>query len=393
MLTLMDVEVAGKRVMVREDFNVPLQDGVITNDMRIQAAILTIKSLLADNAAVILLSHLGRPKAGSYDVAYSLAPVAAALSKALNIKVRLQKQWLDGIDIAPGEVVLCENVRFNEGEKTNDAALAHTMASLCDVFVMDAFGSSHRAHASTVGVAEQAPVACAGPLLVAEIEALTRALTKPVAPVTAIAGGAKISTKLTMLRNLLAKVDCLIVGGGIANTLLAAKGIAIGKSLYEPDLVQEAETLLTYAEQHDKTILLPTDVVVAKTFAATATAEIKTVDALDKDDMILDFGPQSSQVLVDQLLQSKTILWNGPVGVFEFDSFAEGTHAIANAIAASDAFSIAGGGDTLAAIDKFGVRDQVSYISTGGGAFLQFLEGKPLPAVAILELRARHASL
>jgi phosphoglycerate kinase len=376
---MQDIPLHQKRVMIREDFNVPVENGVVTSDIRIQAALPTIQLALKQQAAVILLSHLGRPTEGQYEAQYSLAPVAQRLSELLGQPVRLEKTWLDGINIQPGEVVLCENVRFNPGENADDATLAKKMAALCDVFVMDAFATAHRAQASTHGVAKFAPIACAGPLLAAEIAALQKVMAHPARPLLAIVGGSKVSTKLDVLNSLKNIADKIIVGGGIANTFLAAAGFPVGKSLYEADLVDTAKTLLTTTD-----IPLPIDVVTAKTFAADAKAEIKAVNAVADDDMILDIGPQTSRLYADIIANSKTILWNGPVGVFEFPAFAAGTQAVAQAIAESDAFSVAGGGDTLAAIEKFNLESKISYISTGGGAFLEYVEGKTLPAVKAL---------
>ncbi|MEN9790195.1 MAG: hypothetical protein RLZZ473_2259 [Pseudomonadota bacterium] len=383
-----DQALAGKRVMIREDLNVPVEGGVVTSDARIRAALPTIRAALEQGARVILLSHLGRPKEGEFSAENSLAPVATRLGELLGQPVRLQRDWLDGVECAPGEVVLCENVRFNKGEKKDDETLARRMAALCDVFVMDAFGTAHRAEASTHGVARFAPIACAGPLLVGELEALERALAHPARPLVAIVAGSKVSTKLTVLESLLAKVDKLIVGGGIANTFLAATGVAVGKSLHEPDMLDTARALLAQAKSRGADIPLPTDVVVATEFAPTAIATVKPVAAVGADELILDIGPQTAAVLAQMLQSAGTILWNGPVGVFEFDQFGGGTRVIAEAIARSPAFSLAGGGDTLAAIEKYGVEQGISYISTGGGAFLEFVEGKTLPAVAALEARA-----
>jgi phosphoglycerate kinase len=383
-----DQALAGKRVMIREDLNVPVEGGVVTSDARIRAALPTIRAALEQGARVILLSHLGRPKEGEFSAENSLAPVATRLGELLGQPVRLQRDWLDGVECAPGEVVLCENVRFNKGEKKDDETLARRMAALCDVFVMDAFGTAHRAEASTHGVARFAPIACAGPLLVGELEALERALAHPARPLVAIVAGSKVSTKLTVLESLLAKVDKLIVGGGIANTFLAATGVAVGKSLHEPDMLDTARALLAQAKARGADIPLPTDVVVATEFAPTAIATVKPVAAVGADELILDIGPQTAAVLAQMLPSAGTILWNGPVGVFEFDQFGGGTRVIAEAIARSPAFSLAGGGDTLAAIEKYGVEQGISYISTGGGAFLEFVEGKTLPAVAALEARA-----
>ena len=385
-----DQALAGKRVMIREDLNVPVDGGVVTSDARIRAALPTIRAALEQGARVIVLSHLGRPKEGEFSAENSLAPVATRLGELLGQSVRLQRDWLDGLECAPGEVVLCENVRFNKGEKKDDESLARRMAALCDVFVMDAFGTAHRAEASTHGVARFAPIACAGPLLVGELEALERALARPARPLVAIVAGSKVSTKLTVLESLLAKVDKLIVGGGIANTFLAATGVPVGKSLHEPDMLDTARALLAQAKARGADIPLPTDVVVATEFAPTAIATVRPVAAVGADELILDIGPQTAGVLAELLQSAGTILWNGPVGVFEFDQFGGGTRAIAEAIARSPAFSLAGGGDTLAAIEKYGVEQGISYISTGGGAFLEFVEGKTLPAVAALEARADH---
>lgn len=377
-----DLDLAGKRVLIREDLNVPVKNGKVTSDVRIQASLPTIQHAVKAGAKVMLMSHLGRPTEGEYAEEYSLQPVATHLSGLLGQDVRLVKDWLDGVEVAEGEVVLCENVRFNKGEKKDDEVLSKKMAALCDVYVMDAFGTAHRAQASTHGVAKFAPVACAGPLLANELDALAKAIKDPAKPVVAIVGGSKVSTKLTVLESLSDVVDQLIVGGGIANTFLAAAGKPVGKSLYEEDLIPNAKALM------EKThIPVPTDVVVGRAFAEDAEATTKSADDVADDDMIFDIGPESSKVLADILAEAKTIVWNGPVGVFEFDQFGEGTKALSLAIAESDAFSIAGGGDTLAAVDKYGIKDKVSYISTGGGAFLEFLEGKTLPAVAVLEAR------
>ena len=383
-----DLDLAGKRVLVREDLNVPVKDGVVTSDARIRAALPTIRLALEKGARVILLSHLGRPKEGKCEPEFSLAPVAARLSELLGRPVPLVADWLDGVDCAPGQAVLCENVRYNKGEKADDEALSKRMAALCDVYVMDAFGTAHRAECSTHGVGRHAPVACAGPLLVAELEALERALAKPARPLVAIVAGSKVSTKLTVLESLLEKVDMLIVGGGIANTFLAANGRAVGKSLCESEMLDIARRLLARAKERGAEIPLPTDVVVAREFAATAHADVRAVDAVGPEEMILDIGPDTAERLAGLIQRAGTVLWNGPVGVFEFDQFGEGTRAIAQAIASSKAYSLAGGGDTLAAIEKYGVEEGISYISTGGGAFLEFVEGKVLPAVAMLEARA-----
>ena len=387
-LRMTDTDLRGKRVLIREDLNVPVQDGVVSSDARIRAALPTIRYAIDQHAQVFILSHLGRPKEGLYDEALSLKPVAARLSELLGKPVPLKRDWLEGLECAPGTAVLCENVRFNSGEKKDDEQLARKMASLCDVFVMDAFGTAHRAEASTHGVVRFAKRACAGPLLVGELEALERALEKPARPLVAIVAGSKVSTKLTVLESLLAKVDKLIVGGGIANTFLAATGVPVGKSLYEADLIEVARRLMAQARARGAEITLPTDVVVAKEFAATAHADVRSIHDVAADEMILDIGPDTADRLSEMLQGAGTILWNGPLGVFEFEQFGEGTKAIARAIARSKAFSLAGGGDTLAAIEKYRVEDGISYISTGGGAFLEFVEGKTLPAVAALEERA-----
>jgi phosphoglycerate kinase len=384
-----DLELAGRRVLVREDLNVPVEDGKVGSDARIRAALPTIRLALEKGAAVLLMSHLGRPKEGEFDPQFSLAPVAARLAELLGSPVRLARDWLDGVAVEPGEVVLCENVRFNPGEKKDDESLARRMAALCDVFVMDAFGTAHRAQASTHGVARFAPIACAGPLLVAELEALGKALHQPARPLVAIVGGSKVSTKLTVLETLLDRVDQLIVGGGIANNFIAAAGHPVGKSLYEPDLLPETRALLTKAEARGAAIPLPSDVVVAAGLEAHHAAKAVPVGEVGAADLILDVGPATSAAYAGILARAGTILWNGPVGVFEDARFAAGTRALAEAVAASEAFSIAGGGDTLAALDAFGLTGQISYVSTGGGAFLEFLEGRTLPAVAMLEQRAR----
>ncbi|XLX40867.1 phosphoglycerate kinase [Ectopseudomonas mendocina] len=383
-LKMTDLDLAGKRVLIREDLNVPVKDGVVKSDARILASLPTIKLALEKGAAVLVCSHLGRPEEGVYSEEDSLAPVAAYLSKALGRDVPLVKDYLDGVDVAPGELVLLENVRFNKGEKKNSDELAKQYAALCDVFVMDAFGTAHRAQGSTHGVAKFAKVACAGPLLAAELEALGKALDKPARPMLAIVAGSKVSTKLDVLNSLADICDSLIVGGGIANTFLAAAGLPVGKSLYEADLVETAKAIAAKVS-----VPLPVDVVVAKAFAEDAEATVKAVKDVAEDDMILDIGPQTAKQFAEMLKASQTILWNGPVGVFEFDQFGNGTKALAHAIAESPAFSIAGGGDTLAAIDKYGVAEKISYISTGGGAFLEFVEGKVLPAVEVLEQRAK----
>jgi phosphoglycerate kinase len=383
-----DLDLSGKRVLIRQDLNVPIKDGKVASDLRIKASIPTIELALEKGAAVMVMSHLGRPKEGEFSEEFSLKPVAERLSELLGKPVRLERDWLDGIEIEPGEVVLCENVRFNVGEKKNDPELGKKMAALCDVFVMDAFGTAHRAQASTHSVAQFAPVACAGPLLSAELDALGKALENPTKPLIAIVGGSKVSTKLTVLESLSQKVDQLIVGGGIANTFIAAAGHPVGKSLYEEDLIDEAKRLMEQAKVNNADIPVPVDVVCAKEFSESAEATIKNVADVDDDDMILDIGPETAKQYSEIIHNAGTIVWNGPVGVFEIDQFGEGTKAVALAIAESPAFSIAGGGDTLAAIDKYKISDRISYTSTGGGAFLEFLEGKKLPAVAILEERA-----
>jgi len=386
-----DLDLRDKRVLIREDFNVPLKDGVITDDTRIRAALPGIRHALARNARLMLVSHLGRPKEGVFDETESLAPVARHLSTLLGMEVPLKRDWLGGVEVEPGKAVLLENCRFNKGEKKNDEALARKMAALCDIYVNDAFGTAHRAEATTHGIAKFAKTACAGPLMAAEIEALTQALEKPARPLVAIVGGSKVSTKLTILASLAEKVDQLIVGGGIANTFLLAAGGRIGKSLAEADLVGEAKKIIEIIKAKGGVVPVPVDVVCAREFSATARAEIKATGNVADDDLILDIGPQTARTLADIIGKAGTIVWNGPVGVFEFDQFGEGTKTIAGAIASSKAFSIAGGGDTLAAVAKYGIADKVSYISTGGGAFLEFLEGKKLPAIEILEQRAAAA--
>lgn len=388
-IRMQDVALAGKRVLIREDLNVPISDGVVSSEARIRAALPTIKAALAAGAAVMVMSHLGRPTEGVPSDEFSLAPVAAKLSELLGQKVPLITQWLDGVTVNVGDVVLLENVRFNKGEKKDAEDLSRKMAALCDVFVMDAFGTAHRAEASTHGVAKFAAIACAGPLLVNELVALDQALDKPKRPLVAIVAGSKVSTKLTVLESLLNKVDQLIVGGGIANTFLLAAGYPIGKSLAEPDMVHIAKRLMTVCKERGVEIPLPTDVVVAREFSAKAEADVKSVAQVAADDLILDIGPDTAERLSKIIDEAGTIVWNGPVGVFEIDQFGEGTRALAGAIARSKAFSLAGGGDTLAAIEKYGVEEDISYISTGGGAFLEFVEGKPLPAVVMLEARAK----
>ncbi|MGB5102375.1 MAG: phosphoglycerate kinase [Steroidobacteraceae bacterium] len=387
-IRMTDLELKDKRVLIREDLNVPVQNGVVTSDARIRASLPTIQAAHAAGARVMLMSHLGRPEEGVYDAEFSLAPVAARISELLGIRVRFERDWLGGVACEPGEIVLLENVRFNKGEKKNKDELAKQMAALCDVYVMDAFATAHRAEASTHGVAKFAPVACAGPLLTGELDALEKALGNPKRPLIAIVGGSKVSTKLTVLENLLGKVDKLIVGGGIANTFLAAAGHPIGKSLHEAEMVETARALLERSHAAGREIPLPTDVVVATEFAASAEADVKPVAAVAAGEMILDIGPDTADRFAASLEGAGTILWNGPVGVFEFDQFGEGTRILAQAVARSPAFSIAGGGDTIAAIEKYGVGADISYISTAGGAFLEFLEGKTLPAVAVLEERA-----
>jgi len=380
------LDLCGKRVLIREDLNVPVASGAVTSDARIRAALATIRIALDAGAAVMLMSHLGRPVEGVADKEFSLQPVAARLAELLNRDVPLIKDWIDGVEVAAGDVVLLENVRFLEGEKACDETLAKKMAALCDIFVMDAFGTAHRAHASTYGVAEHARLACAGPLLVAELRALAKALHNPARPFVAIVGGSKVSTKLTVLDALADVVDCLIVGGGIANTFIAAAGFDVGESLFEADMLDTARKL---ADNRDgkADIPLPSDVVVANEFSSNAEAVVKPVDAVCPGELILDVGPDTARHFADIIARAGTVIWNGPVGVFEFDPFGAGTKVLAEAIAASNAFSIAGGGDTLAAIDKYGVADKISYISTGGGAFLEFVEGKTLPAVRMLQER------
>lgn len=391
-ITLADLAAAGKlqdkRVFIRSDMNVPLSQGEITEDTRIKASLPAIRMALDAGAAVMVTTHLGRPKEGEVKPKDSLAPVAERLSKMLAMPVALQRDWVDGVDVAPGQVVMLENCRCNVGEKANDEELAKKMAALCDVYVNDAFGTAHRAQASTEGIARFAPIACAGPLLAAELEALGRTLKDPARPLVAIVGGAKVSTKLSILRALSDKVDQLIVGGGIANTFMAAKGLQIGKSLAEVDQIDEANAVIHHMQERGAAVPVPVDVICAKSFSTDAEATTKVAADVEEDDLILDIGPESAQQLAEILRNAGTIVWNGPVGVFEFPAFASGTRTIANAIADSNAFSIAGGGDTLAAIAKFGIADKVGYISTGGGAFLEFLEGKKLPAVAVLEERA-----
>lgn len=387
---MVDLDLAGKRVLIREDLNVPVKDGKVTSDARIRASLPTIQHARDAGAKVILMTHLGRPTEGQYEDQYSLAPVAEHLAGLLGSDVRLVKDYLtDDIEVADGEVVLLENVRFNVGEKKDDIELSQRYAALCDIYVMDAFGTAHRAQASTHGAGKYAPVACAGPLLAAELEALGKVLENPARPLVAIVGGSKVSTKLTVLDSLSKVVDQLIVGGGIANTFIAAEGHNVGASLCEDDLKSEAKRLRDAAQAKGGDIPVPTDVICGKAFSEDTPAEMKAVSAVDTDDMVFDIGPDTAAAYTEILKKAGTIVWNGPVGVFEFDQFGQGTEQLGRAIAESDAFSIAGGGDTLAAVDKYGLADQISYISTGGGAFLEFLEGKKLPAVAMLESRGK----
>jgi phosphoglycerate kinase len=387
-IKMTSLDLKDKRVLIREDLNVPIQDGAVSSDARIRAALPTLQAALSAGARVLVMSHLGRPEEGRYAEEFSLAPVAKRLSQLLGVPVALKKDWLTGVEVGAGEIALLENVRFNKGEKKDSDDLARQMAALCDVYVMDAFGTAHRAEASTHGVAKYAPIACAGPLLVNELSALETALEKPARPLLAIVAGSKVSTKLTVLECLLGKVDRLIVGGGIANTFLAAAGLNVGKSLYEPAMLDICRRLMEQSKQRGIVIPLPTDVVVAKEFSAKAEADVKPVGDVRPDEMILDIGPDSAEAMSALIASAGTVLWNGPVGVFEFEQFGEGTRTLATAIARSKAFSLAGGGDTLAAIEKYGIEDSISYISTGGGAFLEFVEGKTLPAVGILEQRA-----
>jgi len=388
MIKMSEIELRDKRVLIREDFNVPIKEGMITSDQRLQAGLPTLVEALQAGAAVIVLSHLGRPEEGMHDKRYSLKPVADYLATQLDHPVRFVTDYLDGLDCQPGELVVCENVRFNRGEKACDEALARQLAALCDVFVMDAFGTAHRSQASTCGIAMYAPVAVAGPLLIRELEALQRVLRAPEKPIVAIVGGGKVSSKISLLKQMVTMVDVLIPGGGIANTFLKAQGHEVGVSLCEHDLLDEARSILALAAEVGCEIPLPSDVVVSKSFSDTCPAFNKSLAHIAEDDMILDIGPETVARYLDVLSTAKTIIWNGPVGVFEFPQFAYGTRALAIAVAKSDAFSIAGGGDTLAAIDQYDLTDQISYISTGGGAFLEYLEGKTLPAVAALEARA-----
>ncbi|KJG35937.1 phosphoglycerate kinase [Photobacterium angustum] len=383
-IKMTDLDLAGKRVFIRADLNVPVKDGKVTSDARIIASLPTIKRCLEAGAKVMVTSHLGRPTEGEYAEEFSLQPVVNYLNDALDCDVKLAKDYLNGLELNAGELVVLENVRFNKGEKKNEDELSKQYAALCDVFVMDAFGTAHRAQASTYGVGMFAPVACAGPLLAGELEALGKAMDNPARPMVAIVGGSKVSTKLTVLESLSKIADQIVVGGGIANTFIAAEGNDVGKSLYEADLIPTAKELMASTN-----IPVATDVVCAKEFSDSAEATIKSASDIAADDMVLDIGPNSAQALADIIMNAKTILWNGPVGVFEIEQFGKGTEVVANAIAESAGFSVAGGGDTLAAIDKYGIKDKVSYISTGGGAFLEFVEGKKLPAVEMLESRAK----
>ncbi len=386
-LRMTNLDLSGKRVLIREDLNVPMDNGRITSEQRITAALPTLKQALEQGAAVMVMSHLGRPKEGVWSEADSLAPIAARLTELLGGEVQLIRDYLDGVNVKPGQLVLLENCRMNIGEKTDDEILSKRYAALCDVFVMDAFGTAHRAQASTHGVIRFAKTACGGPLLMAELDALGKALDHPGRPLLAIVAGSKVSTKLELLSSLVGKVDQLIVGGGIANTFIAAQGLAVGKSLVEMDLIDTARQIMLDAKSRGADIPVPTDVVVAKHFAGDATATVKAVNDVDGDDMILDIGPDTARRYAGMIAKAGTVVWNGPVGVFEFDAFGHGTETLARAIAASQAYSIAGGGDTLAAVDKYGIEADVSYISTGGGAFLEFLEGKELPAVSALKAR------
>jgi phosphoglycerate kinase len=387
LLRMTDLDLRDQRVLIREDLNVPIDAGRITSEARILAALPTLRLALEKGAAVLLLAHLGRPREGEWSAEDSLAPVAARLGEHLDREVPLVRDWSNGVDVAPGDLVLLENCRMNVGEKADDVQLAQRYAALCDVFVMDAFGTAHRAQASTHGVIRAAKIACGGPLLMAELDALGRVLDRPARPLLAIVGGSKVSTKLTLLENLIGRIDQLIVGGGIANTFIRAAGPAVGQSLCEPDLVEAAERIVAAARARGAELPIPTDVVVADRFAADARATVTPVGEVGDDEMILDIGPETARRYAELIGKAGTVVWNGPVGVFEFDAFGAGTRALADAIAASDAFSVAGGGDTLAAIEKYGIAEQVGYISTGGGAFLEFLEGRELPAVVALEAR------
>lgn len=387
MIKMTDLDLTRKRVLIRADLNVPIENGHITSTTRIEAILPTLKIALDQDAAIILMSHLGRPKEGEFDEKFSLQPVATCLSHYLGRPVPLMSEY-SKINIKPGEIILLENTRFLKGEKSNDSGLSKQLASLCDVFVMDAFATAHRKEASTYGVAEYARYACAGPLMVSELDALKHVLKEPQKPLVAVVGGSKVSSKLAILNEILTQVDCLIVGGGIANTFLAAAGFPVGSSLYEHDLIPDAQAMLSFAKAHHKEIPLPEDVLVATEFSATAKATIKNVEDVEHNDMILDVGPKTANRIQQIIAKAGTILWNGPLGVFEFENFGDGTRVLAQAIAGSDAFSVAGGGDTLAAIEKYNVADDISYISTGGGAFLEVLEGKTLPAIDILEKRS-----
>lgn len=389
LVKIADLDLSGKTVLIREDYNVPIKDGVVTSDVRIRATLPTLKQVLEAGAKIILVSHFGRPVAGKYNDAFSLAPVAKCLSDFLEVDVPVIKDWVDGIDMEDHQVVLCENVRFEAGEIKNDDELARKMAQLCQVYINDAFATAHRAQASTHGVAKYAAVSAAGPLLINELKSLSKALREPAQPIIAIVGGAKVSSKLTVLETLSEKVDQLIVGGGIVNTFLKAAGYEVGKSLYEPGLIETASKLIKQAEENGCQIPLPVDVICGKEFNENTKAVTKSINDVEADDMIMDVGPETSKQLNEIIAKAKTIVWNGPLGVFEFDQFSQGTESLAKAIANSEAYSIAGGGDTIAAISKFDVEDKISYISTGGGAFLEFLEGKKLPAVDILEEAAR----
>lgn len=389
LIKITDLDLSDKHVLVREDYNVPVRDGRVEDDTRIRASLPTLEAILEAGAKIIILSHLGRPREGEYDEKFSLAPVAECLSGLLNRDVPLVKDWIGGIDLSNRDIVLCENVRFEKGEKDNDDELARRMANLCQVYVNDAFATAHRAQASTHGVAKYAPVSCAGPLLLSEIKALSTALRDPAKPLVAIVGGAKVSTKFHVLESMAKKVDQLIIGGGIANTFLKAAGHNIGKSFHEAELVDDAAKILAMVRERGSEIPLPVDVICAKELSEDAEAVIRKLDKIENDDLILDFGPESTAHICELIKQAKTIVWNGPLGVFEIEQFSSGTRMLANAIASSNAYSIAGGGDTVAAIARFGVADNISYISTGGGAFLEFLEGKKLPAIQILEESAR----
>lgn len=390
LIKMSDVQLKGKRVLIREDLNVPIKNGIITSDIRIRAAIPTIKAALKAGAKVMIMSHLGRPEEGSHNEIYSLAPIAVHLSSLLKMEVPLITHWVNGFSMKDHDVVLLENVRFNNGEGDNSVDLSQKMAKLCDVFVMDAFATAHRTEASTYGVIKYAPIACAGPLLAAEVEALAKIMDNPKKPVVAIVGGSKVSTKLSLLDSLSQKVDCLIVGGGIANTFIAAEGYTVGKSLFEPDLIDEAERLTVSAKKRGADIPIPSDVIVGQKLSEDSESSVRLISQIDDSEKIYDIGPDTTKQLIGIIKKAKTILWNGPVGAFEIEQYSEGTRAIAKAIAESSGFSVAGGGDTLAAIEAYGVADKIDYISTGGGAFLSFLEGKKLPAIEALEERAKN---